>query len=249
MKKHILLLVVLATFLISCEPERPKVNNDSILTLSNISGSLNLFDEKNNSVPSDRVLVYLERGIGTYWGESEKDGSFIILNAPYYINYTIVYEKQGYGTYKIFGYQHEYTGGVGSITEAPSLGKISTTYATDLDIAVNGENTEFTMDIMPAPSDGQLVRIIFHSISAISNEVFSNYTALLAISDSEQTFVFSKEELEEIGLEPGVKYWAQAYGDSYHSNGFMDEDLGKYVLPNLGYKDDLAVPTEDFVMP
>ena len=63
------------------------------------------------------------------------------------------------------------------------------------------------------------------------------------------TITFTKDDLQAMGLESGTKYWVQAYGDSYYSNAYNDDLAGRYVFPNLGFKSDVAVPTEHFIMP
>lgn len=44
--KNILYIILFSViFLVSCDKEDPKTNNDSILTLANIDGQVSLYDE------------------------------------------------------------------------------------------------------------------------------------------------------------------------------------------------------------
>lgn len=247
--KSILYLLFLGIILISCEKEEPKTNSDSVLTKANITGAVKLFDENNNPVALGGMFVYLEGGVQSFWTETNKDGSFMIPNALYFNNYTIVYEKQGYGTYKVFGFDHAYTGQVGNIENTPSLGKVSSTIVNFLDITENGNNIEFEVGISTAAKGDKYIRILFHSISEISNEIFAYYTPRQLMPANKYTFVFTKEKLQEMGLESGVKYYARAYGDSYYSNGYFDESSRKNVFPNLGVDPEISSPVGSFMMP
>lgn len=45
------------------------------------------------------MFVKVEGNGQYYIGETQKDGSFLVPNVPYFHNYTISYEKDGFGSY------------------------------------------------------------------------------------------------------------------------------------------------------
>ncbi len=250
MKKFLIVFIIFSVFLISCEEEEVAPVEDSVLKMANIEGAVKLFDEYGTADTQDRMLVYLDGGTGYFWGETEKDGAFLIFNALYHVNYTIVYEKDGYGTYKKYGYNHEYTGNVGVISETPFLGKISSTTVSQLMVEAKEENVEFEVTLGSKETAGEKkIRFLFHTVPVISHDIFSKYTSKFTMTNSHHTLILSKEYLQEIGLESGVKYYVQAYGASYYSNAYYDDINSKFVLPNLGYDENSAVPTDSFIMP
>jgi len=92
------------------------------------------------------------------------------------------------------------------------------------------------------------IRFLFHTIPEINHDVFKFYTGRFTLNSNHHTLVLTKEYLEELGLQNGVKYYVQAYGASYYSNAYND-DVKKTVLPNLGYNDSGITPKDDFIMP
>jgi len=251
MKKFVLFIFMLAVF-ISCKKDDDHPSDEpSILTKANIEGSVKLFDEWGNPLPKDRMLITMNNGSNNYWAETEKDGSFLFLNVLYARNYTISYSKSGFGTYKIFGFHHEYTGEVGKIPSTPVLGMISSTYVKTLEAIPSDTAVVFNVSISSTKEvkGNRRIRFIFHTIPEISNEVFSNFSNKFQLANSYASLTLAKDDLLEMGLESGTKYWVQAYGESYYSNAYEDDAIGRYVLPNLGYKSDEAVPTVTFTMP
>lgn len=250
MKKLITLILLISIVFISCEKEEPKKNNDSVLTKANVSGEVSLFDEFGQPVSDERMMIYMENTSETFWTETQKDGSFLVLNVIYFNNYRIIYEKDGFGTYKRFGFEHEYTGAEGSISPV-NLSKKSTAYCNSLIVTQSNDTTHFQLMLAGGSDAGKRkVRLLFHHIPQISNEVYSHNTVKFTANNPEPTISLSKEYLlEEVGLRSGETYYVQAYGDSFYSNAYFDEDLQKSVLPNLGINDDVAVPTATFIMP
>ncbi len=249
--KKITFLFLLFTFVFtSCEEDDPKPQEDTITERANVEGSVNLFDQFGNIEAKDRMTVIMDGGSPfVYFSETEKDGAFIVPNVNYHPNYTIIYEKTDYGTYKSFHFNHEYTGGTGQITAVPNLSRLSSTYSTSLSIEVRSDTVFFDLGahLAKGRSNTRLIRFLFHTIAEISHETFALYTNKIGIYHPKEMYTFTKEQLEEIGLVSGTKYWVQAYGDSYYSNNYTDVD-GVH-LPNLGLPSEGSVPTDSFYMP
>jgi len=250
MKKLIFIIIAASSLLYSCEKDKPNTNNDSVLTKANVSGQLALYDEFGNKVSNERMVIAMESTVNTYFTESEKDGSFLVLNVPYADNYKITYEKDGFGTYKRFGFDHKYTGQEGTIS-AVNLSKKSTAFCSGLVVTQSNDTTHFHLNLAGGSDAGKRkVRLLFHTIPQISNEVFSHYSVKFTANNVQPVISLSKEYLlNEVGLISGQTYYVQAYGDSYYSNAYFDEDAQRQVLPNLGMSSDVGVPTASFVMP
>lgn len=249
MKKLSYLIILISIILVSCKEDKPVNNNESVLTKANIRGAIGLYDEFGKSVSNERMFVYMEGNEQIHYTETEKDGSFLVPNVPYYNNYTIRYEKDGFGTYKIYGYEHEYTGEEGVISGV-SLSKKSGAYCTSLFVTQSNDTTHFSLGLGGSSDAGKRkVRLLFHTIPEINYDVFSIYTPKFTTVNTNQVISLSKEFLNDLGLISGKTYYVQAYGDSYFSNAYFDDYNIKEVLPNLGYNPDEAIPTDNFVMP
>jgi len=244
MKKFLIIFTIASMFIVSCKEKEKEDPIDSITTNSNIEGSVKLYNEFGEKVSNERMLVHLEGGPGYFYGETEKDGSFLILNAAYYPNYTIVYEKEGFGTYKKTNYNHEYTGSVGHIGEIPNLSEKSSTTVSQFNAEMINDSLHLEVTLgSKIKSRGRYIRFLFHTIPEISHDTFKFHTGRFTINASHHTLILTKEYLEGLGLQSGVKYYVQAYGASYFSNSYNG------VLPNLGYTEGIAVPTDSFIMP
>lgn len=249
MKKLFFLTLMISFVLVSCEKDDPKTNSDSVLTKANVNGQVYLYDEFGNSITKERMIVHMENTSNIFWAETQKDGSFLVPNVTYFNNYKISYEKDGFGTHKKFRFNHEYTGSAGNI-DPVNLSKKSTTYCSSLIVTQTNDTTHFHLSLSGSSNAGKKnIRLVFHSIPEISNEVFSHFTSKFIVNNSQLVLSLSKDYLiNDVGLISGKNYYVQAYGDSYYSNSYFDEDLQKIVLPNLGFNDNVAVPTSLFTM-
>ena len=250
MKKFLVIFTVFSLFIISCKEKEKEEPIDSITTNANIEGAVRLYNEFGEKVSNERMLVYLAGGSAYFYGETEKDGSFLILNATYYPNYTIVYEKQGFGTYKKSNFSHEYTGSIGQISGTPNLGEKSSTRVSQFNVEMINDSLHLEVMLGSKNMNGErYIRFLFHTIPEISHDVFKFYTGRFTMNSNHHTLILTKEYLEGLGLQSGVKYYVQAYGASYYSNAYNDGNLSKIVLPNLGYSESVATPKDDFIMP
>jgi hypothetical protein len=253
MRKTLFILFAFVFILSSCEKEEPKTNNDSVLTKANVYGEVKLYDEFGNPVSNERMVVSMLQFDGEasdYWTETEKDGSFLVLNVPYFNNYSVVYSKNGFGSYKRFGFEHQYTGAEGHLEDV-NLGEKSSAYCSSLLVTQSNDSTHFQLSLSGGSDAGKRrIRLLFHTIPQISSEVFSHYTPKLIAINSQPLISLSKEYLlNEVGLISGQTYYVQVYGDSYFSNAYFDEYQQKQILPNLGASSEISVPTATFVMP
>lgn len=250
MKKIIYIFFVFSFAMIACEKDEPNNNNDSVLTKANVSGSVFLYDEYGKSVANYRMKVYMQSTSASFSAETDKDGSFLVTNVSYFNNYKITYEKDGFGTHKKFGFEHEYTGYEGNISSV-NLSEKSSAYCSSIQTTLSNDTSHFHLQLSGGSDSGKRkIRLLFHTIPEISNDIFSHYTVKFTANNAEAIISLSKEYLlNEVGLISGQTYYVQAYGDSYYSNSYFDEDLQKRVLPNLGLNEELAVPTSSFIMP
>jgi hypothetical protein len=248
--KTAIVLAVITLIFSACDKDKP-TNPDTLSTISNIAGSLALYDRYGNKITNERMMVYMESTTGIrYSGESQKDGSYLVLNVPYANNYTISFEKSGFGTYKIFGYDHESTGNIGTIEGPIRLSEKSSTICKTLVTVQKTDTVEFHMALEGGdPGENRKIRLLFHTISQIDHRNYAHATPKFTISGNNQVVTLTKALLSEYGLTSGSVYFVQVYGDSYYSNSYYDESSQKTMLPNLGYSETEGVPTASFTMP
>jgi hypothetical protein len=200
-----------------------------------ISGEVILYDEATLAVDKSGMTVSLDSTFPPYKSVTGADGKFFITLIPFG-NRTLVFEKAGYGTYKLFNINHAYNNGVGTIlTTIPSLGRISTTTVTGLAASVTSGIATISVTTNPAGSNtaSKYIRIFLNSRTAVSN---TNYQKVLEIAVAQANpfdKTFTKAELNTLGFASGTTVYVRAYGDSYHSNSYDDPVAGRTIFPNL----------------
>lgn len=206
---------------------------------ANLTGAVQLFDEGNEAQNPDKMFVTIEGNEFRTYAETEKDGNFILRNVPFYSNYTLAYIKDGYGTFKIYNYNHEYTGSEGVLPGIPKLGMKSTTCVTSLvveqDTVSQDTSIRFKIGISSNASgtNPKYVRFLFHEINSVSDTTYSNYSSRITVKSNPASVVFTSSDFQKMGMQKGSIYFAIAYGESYHTNEYFDFITSKEVFPNL----------------
>jgi hypothetical protein len=220
----------------SCEPyEFPRVGAES----GNIRGVLTLFDEGPTQLASSAgVRVSLEGTDPLIFAVSDDFGRFEMKNVPFG-EYVVVYEKEGFGTYKYFG--DEKTGILHSkekvntaLGNNPFLGKKSTTQIKGVKIEKVQQGYRFEVRTDPSGNYGENRYVIFF-ISRESNEVSPrNFeTAGKYNCDSNPCIWVIPTEVMESYMNPQTgKAFLRFYGTTFYENYYIGPDQ-KFVYPNL----------------
>ncbi len=163
------------------------------------------------------------------------DGKFIIPLIPFG-NRTLVFEKAGYGTFKLFNINHTYNNGAGTIlTTVPSLGRISTTTVTGLAASVASGIATISVTTNPGGNNTtpRYIRIFLNSRSAVSNTNFQKVLEIDVALSNPYDKTLTRAELNTLGFASGSTVYVRVYGDSFYSNNYDDPVAGRTIFPNL----------------
>lgn len=215
------------------------------ITKANITGSVNLYDEGTTRVDNSNMTVKLEGTTPSMSSITDFEGKFTLTDVPYG-NYTLIYEKLGFGTFKKVDIEH--LNNVTAILNTPSLGEISTTQITNLEADVSGNDIIISVTTNPAGSNGnrRYVRCFLDTDSNVSNETYTYYSPGLISQINPYKITLSQNDLTNAGFPSGQTVNVKVYGDSFWSNEYDDPDLGRKVFPNLNT---ISVSSVTFVVP
>ncbi|MEM9679579.1 MAG: carboxypeptidase-like regulatory domain-containing protein [Bacteroidota bacterium] len=223
----------------SIDDSNPPSGDPTNPTSANITGSVLLFDEANNSLDNSGMLVTVA-GLGLS-ALTDTDGGFTITNVPFG-TYTITYEKTGYGTFAIYDLEHQTDGIPTSIETIPFLGQESTTVVTDLSSSIAGDNITITTSTSPAgsPSDTRYLRFFYSTSVSASNTNYDHVSGRIDSDGNPHNHVITTQDLIDMGFESGTTVYVRAYGDSFWSNSYVDPFFGFEVFPNININTVLA---------
>jgi len=245
--KVILISTILMFFLVSTSCKKDDNDKDETVTKANIIGSVNLYDEGTLAVAKDGMVVMVEGSSPIISATTDADGKFTLTDVPFG-TYTIVYEKTGYGIYKKSGVSHTNTGSSTYISATPSLGQKSTTTVTMLSANSSGSNIIISTTTAPASSNNnpKYIRYFYSTESSVSSENYTYASVGLVIKINPYDKTLSTSNLSDMGFSTGSTIYVKVYGDSFWSNEYEDNNLGRKVFPNLNSTSAAAV---SFVMP
>ncbi len=224
------LLVLLS--ILSCSSSENSPTPDPI-TSSNIRGSVTLYDGGTAQVDNAGMTVTVENTDPLKSATTDNQGVFTI-NDVGFGTYTISYSKTGYGTFRIFDFEHDDPTDT-NISESPSLGQISTTEITSLSVSISGDDVTFELSTSPASngSNPVYIRAFYYTDTSLGNTVFTSFSEVLEARSDPNQFTISATELTSLGFQSGTNVSVKVYGDSFYSNDYEDPDVGRRIFPNL----------------
>lgn len=216
---------------------------DPPVTEADISGGVNLYDDKNIPVPNDGMIVTIDGR--TESASSDEQGQFRISAVPFG-TYRLRYEKSGFGTF--IGPEFEHVAnddGITFITDSPSLGQFSTTTITDASAALNGNDFLLTVESEPGGNnqDPVYVSVFLRGSDDVSNENNSAVIGPLQIQINPFEIRITQQQLLEFGFSADETVYMKVYGDSFFPNNY--ERLGSTIHPNANQN---ASPTMNLVV-
>jgi hypothetical protein len=230
MKNSTYLILLFSLLILSCNGKDEKPDPD---TVASISGSVLLFTEgsalaNNNS----GMKVSIEGTNPLVSTVTDANGKFVLEKVPFG-TYTLVYEKDGYGTFKKYDVEHKAGGTM--IGDTPSLGQVTSTQITDLKITTSGGSIQLAATTNPAgnSTNRRYLRFFFSTQNTVSS---TNYLAVSPTFISQEnpfSRTLTAAELTALGLVSGTVIFVRAYGDSFFSNSYMDPLTKKSIYPNL----------------
>lgn len=244
-KIHALTILLFSgIFIISCIDS--ETASDSV-TSADISGSVNLYDEGTVKADNSGMVVRIEGLTPLVSTTTNADGKFLLKNVPFGM-YNLVYEKQGYGTYKNPKTEHTNTGLPTVLTFTPSLGQKSTTDVTKVVATRNGNDVVVSVTTNPSGSNGnpKYIRFFLNTTSNVSSEKYLYYSPGLVSKINPYDITLKQADLLQMGFTSGKTVFVKVYGDSFWSNEYEDPILKIKVFPNLKIN---TVEAVSFVVP
>ncbi|GMQ23661.1 hypothetical protein Aoki45_03430 [Algoriphagus sp. oki45] len=205
---------------------------DSLPTSGTISGSVFLFDESSTNLNPSGMRITIENLSPTRSSLTDNEGKFSIPDVPFG-TYTLVFEKEGYGTFKKTEVKHESS--LTPITDIPSLGQLSTTSVTEITAQVTGTAIETFSTTSPEAnnSNRRYIRYFFSDSPDVSYTNYKGFSLVYVVQDTPYYRVFTPVELNQIGIAPTGTIYIRAYGDSFLSNTYVDPQTQKTIFPNI----------------
>ena len=212
-----------------------------------IIGAVDLYDESTTNLSNEGMIIAVGQSVPLITGVSNINGEFILQDVPFG-TYTLIYSKDGFGTYKIFDVGHQNSGVNTVIPHTPSLGQLSSTEVSELTVEIDGNNVVLTVTTNPGASsnDPGYIRLFYDDQFNVSSVAYDQYSDGIEIKINPFEIILTKTNLNNMGYASGTTVFAKVYGDSYFSNDYEDPTLGYRVFPNLN---SVAAPPVSFVVP
>lgn len=241
--RRLLLSLIILYISTSCKSDDE--SSSVLITKADITGSVNLYDEGTTQIDNSNMLVKIEGITPEISALTDNNGDFILYDVPFG-NYTIVYEKEGFGKFKRFDLVHENTLTV--IPNTPSIGKTSTTHITNLQVNTIDEDIVVSITTDPSGNLGntRYIRYFLSTDSNVNNENFTYFSPGLISQINPKEITLSVDDLSSAGFSSGETVYVKVYGDSFFSNKYYNPNLERYIFPNLNIT---TVNALSFVIP
>ena len=210
-----------------------------------ISGTIKLYDDKTNALANASGVTVSIIGNQNKFAVTSSDGKFSIEGLPF-DNYDLSFSKTGYGTYKIFGLEHQKQSNTPArnasttqITRVINLGAVSTSSVTSLsaiDAIFNGApGIEYSYTITPVPNSSNrgYSRAFLDKNKNVSPNNYLAFSEIKSVISNNAIGGFTAEDLYGLGFNSGDSIYVKIYGESFYSNDYTDPASGKRVFPNL----------------
>ena len=240
--KFYLILLLALPFFTSCKDDEPVEEPPA---KGNIMGQVILYDEFNNSVSDSGMTVSVE-GTSNF-AVTDTGGNFTIAGVLLG-NYTLTYEKPGFGTYKMYNVELVSRNQTITLGETPELGMKSKTSISNVTLAPSGTDFFFFISTNPisSASTNHYYRMFFATYAGVNYKDYSNYSELFTADVDPHINTFTASDFYAMGFISGDEIFARAYGESIYSNAYDDSTLGYRVFPNINIT---TKPAVSFVLP
>jgi hypothetical protein len=227
----------------SCTKDEPTPPD---VSAADIFGSLKLFDEGQTQIDNAGMAVSIEGTVPLITDTSDSDGNFRLPDVPFGLP-TIVYSKEGYGTYKNMGFQHNNTGHDNELP-TPVLGQLSSTEVTDVTFTLGTDNVRIfiTIDNEGTVDEPKYVRLFFGSFNTVDYNEYTSTFKLTLITPVPNEVLLTPIQLSNLGFPAGETVFVKVYGDSFYSSDYFDPGTLFQVFPNVNPN---SAPEVTFVSP
>lgn len=229
MKKYWLFSALILVIISSCGSDDS--DGGSTPTSGNIVGSVNLFDDKTNSLDASGMSVSVQ---GTSFSDiTDSQGNFQIDDVPFG-DVILIYTKTGYGTFQSGTIDHDgANSGSTFITSSPSLGQVSTTAITEASASFSGNDLEVSVTTNPGGNSNNpiYVTVFLSTSNSVSNTENEGVFGPWDIRINPTTLTISESELSDFGFSSGQTIFIKVYGDSFFTNSYTGTN--GQVHPNV----------------
>lgn len=218
--------------MLSCDSDKGEVSPLDLDGDGVITGVAKLFTANGNGLTSEGMRISIINSDPPISALTDIDGFYTLENVPYGI-YDLVFEKDGFGTFKKGDIVH--TDPETFIEERTFLGRKSTTSITAMQVSTTATEVTISYRTDPPSSDANIhfTRIFFHTSSDVSDNIQSAFTSVIFTNRTPFNAVFTYEQIRDFGIPPGATVYALAYGESFFSNFYKDPNNGIDTFPNL----------------
>ncbi len=223
-------------------------------TEGKLSGSVVAWNDKNTLIPDKSgITVTLEYPI-TRSTVTDANGNYSFENLDF-DKYDLSFSKAGYGTYKIYSYNHSFnvnTAQTDNVIPPIAFAQISSNAINTLVLTKTNYNGlpgfTFTVNVSPTPTtlNRSYIRYFLSTSNAVSSTNYLAYTPAISTSSATATDGFSYDELQGMGFTKGQTVYMKGYGESVRGNDYDDPNLRRRIFPNLNPTSPAPI---SFVMP
>ena len=228
MKKILFVLPICFVLFAGCD----KDNENPPAATAELFGTVTLYDDRTTPVSPAGMVVSVD-GLSLS-ATTDASGRYSFPSLPKDV-YNLTFNKAGFGTFRLFGVNHNPTG-TSTQVGGRTLGQISTTTVTGLTVTPVGADTvSLSVAISPAgsASASRGVRFFFHSAGSVSASNYTGFSPVYTIRSGTGNVLIAKAALQAMGFSSGATVHVIAYGDAYFSNDYDDPATGKTVFPNI----------------
>ncbi len=224
-------LVLLSIVMFSCGNDDDTPNQPDPM-VGNISGGVNLFDEAGMPADNSGMTVNIEGS--SIEATTNTDGEFSLIDVPYG-DYTLVFQKNDYGTFKRFDVEHNQQATF--VTNIPSLSQRSSTEITELSSSTGGGGNSIIVNGRTDPdannSNPRIIRFFLFDGSDVSDTNFDVVLDPIQVEITPFEFELSQSDLLDQGFQSGQIIFIRCYGESFYANNYEDPTLGRMIYPNV----------------
>lgn len=195
--KTVCILLTLSSVL-SCSVDRTVLDSPN---KSDIIGYVNLYNESTLPIDKSGMTVSLVSGPYKLSSMTDVNGKYIFKDISYGI-YNLVFEKQGFGTFKKIGYEHFKSGEPSILQQIYSLGQESSTEIIDCSARIESENVIVSVKTQPSGniSNVRYIRCFLSSNSNVSSSDYQLVSQTFPVQINPYEIRFKQNQLLNFGL-------------------------------------------------